>query len=140
MPAHVVRVNVAQGPVVVESARVAPLREQRIGGAALNVFGCQLLPTDHRLLALDDVQLTACGQPRSAAVRLQHQHPSPSAGLKPRRLRHIKRQWVIQLRQIAGLPCSARASSSAAWWPWPAAFKYHCSAAVRSTAVPIPDL
>jgi phosphoglycerate dehydrogenase-like enzyme len=51
-------VNVARGPIVDEGALVDALRERRIAGAGLDVFGQEPLPTDHPLVALDNVVLT----------------------------------------------------------------------------------
>jgi D-3-phosphoglycerate dehydrogenase len=53
-----VLVNVSRGPVVDDAALVAALREDRIGGAALDVFVTQPLPSDHPYLALDNVIVT----------------------------------------------------------------------------------
>jgi D-3-phosphoglycerate dehydrogenase len=51
-------VNVARGPIVDEDALVDALRERRIAGAGLDVFGREPLPLDHPLLTLDNVVLT----------------------------------------------------------------------------------
>ena len=58
MKADALLVNVARGAVVDESALVQALREQRIGGAALDVFDQQPLAADHPLLQLPQVLLT----------------------------------------------------------------------------------
>lgn len=51
-------VNVSRSPVVDANALVAALRERRIAGAALDVYGEHPLPRDHPLLDLDNVVLT----------------------------------------------------------------------------------
>ncbi|WP_413737023.1 D-2-hydroxyacid dehydrogenase family protein [Sodalis sp. RH21] len=51
-------VNTARGPIVDETALVAALRERRIAGAALDVFGQEPLPADHPLRTLDNVLAT----------------------------------------------------------------------------------
>lgn len=51
-------VNVARGPLVVESAIVQALRVGHLGGAALDVFDTQPLPSDHPYLSLPNVILT----------------------------------------------------------------------------------
>ncbi|WP_145145734.1 hydroxyacid dehydrogenase [Roseomonas gilardii] len=50
--------NVARGPVVDEEALVRALRENRIGGAALDVYDHHPLAEDHPLRALSNVILT----------------------------------------------------------------------------------
>ncbi len=50
-------INTARGPVVDESALVAALREQRIAGAALDVFENEPLPADSPLRRMDQVLL-----------------------------------------------------------------------------------
>lgn len=48
-------VNVGRGPVVVEDALLAALRDGRLGAAALDVFDQEPLPPDHPFWALDNV-------------------------------------------------------------------------------------
>lgn len=48
-------VNTARGPIIDQEALYRALKEHRIGGAALDVFAEEPLPTDHPLLALDNV-------------------------------------------------------------------------------------
>jgi D-3-phosphoglycerate dehydrogenase len=50
--------NVSRGPVVDEDALVAALGSGMIGGAVLDVFVEQPLPSDHPLLAFDNVLIT----------------------------------------------------------------------------------
>lgn len=51
-------VNISRGPVVDEDAMLAALREDRIGGAALDVFATQPLPADHPYFGFDNVLIT----------------------------------------------------------------------------------
>jgi D-3-phosphoglycerate dehydrogenase len=51
-------INVARGPVVDEKAMIAALRDNRIGGAALDVFATQPLPADHPYFGFDNVIIT----------------------------------------------------------------------------------
>jgi phosphoglycerate dehydrogenase-like enzyme len=51
-------VNTSRGPIVDEAALVDTLRERRIGGAALDVYGQEPLPADHPLRTLPNVLLT----------------------------------------------------------------------------------
>jgi glyoxylate/hydroxypyruvate reductase len=51
-------VNVGRGPVVDEGALVTALRERRLAGAVLDVFGVEPLPPDHPLWGLDNVVIT----------------------------------------------------------------------------------
>lgn len=52
-------INVARGPIVVESALINVLQEGRIRGAALDVFEKEPLPPESPLKRLDNVILTA---------------------------------------------------------------------------------
>ena len=51
-------INTSRGPIVQESALVEALREGTIAGAALDVYDVEPLPTDHPLLALENVMLS----------------------------------------------------------------------------------
>jgi D-3-phosphoglycerate dehydrogenase len=58
MKSDALLVNVARGPVVDDHALIAALREERIGGAALDVFAGQPLPSDHPYFGFDNVIVT----------------------------------------------------------------------------------
>ena len=51
-------VNVSRGPVIDDEALISALREGRIGGAALDVFATQPLPSDHPYFGFDNVLIT----------------------------------------------------------------------------------
>jgi phosphoglycerate dehydrogenase-like enzyme len=51
-------VNTARGPIVDENALLSALRERRIAGAGLDVFGVEPLPIDHPFRTLDNVVIT----------------------------------------------------------------------------------
>ncbi|NMB89711.1 MAG: phosphoglycerate dehydrogenase [Chloroflexi bacterium] len=57
MHAGSILINSARGPLVDEVALVKALEEQRIGGAALDVFEFEPLPLDSPLLKMDNVML-----------------------------------------------------------------------------------
>jgi D-3-phosphoglycerate dehydrogenase len=63
-------VNTARGGLVDEAALVEALRENRIGGAALDVFREEPLPGDHPLLDAEDVLLSphTAGSTRDAVL------------------------------------------------------------------------
>lgn len=58
MKPSAVLINTARAGLVDEHALIAALTERRIGGAGLDVFWHEPLPSDHALLALDNVVLT----------------------------------------------------------------------------------
>ncbi|KDQ09265.1 hypothetical protein BOTBODRAFT_179126 [Botryobasidium botryosum FD-172 SS1] len=51
-------VNTSRGPIVDEDALVSALKEKKIAGAALDVYGVEPLPLDHPLRTLDNVVLS----------------------------------------------------------------------------------
>ena len=51
-------VNVARGPLVVEADLLAALRQDRLGGAVLDVFDHEPLPADHPFWSMDNVIVT----------------------------------------------------------------------------------
>src|SRR5579864_1563297 len=51
-------INIARGPIVDEAALIAALEQRSIGGAGLDVYDVEPLPTDHPFTTLDNVVLT----------------------------------------------------------------------------------
>ena len=51
-------INTSRGPIIDEAALLAALRDKKIGGAGLDTFDVEPLPTDHPLRKLDNVVLT----------------------------------------------------------------------------------
>lgn len=51
-------INTSRGPIVDEAALIDALRNRRIAGAGLDVYGTEPLPADHPLRRLDNVVLT----------------------------------------------------------------------------------
>src|SRR6266478_4235941 len=51
-------VNTARGPIVDEAALLATLQQNRIAGAAIDVFSVEPLPVDHPFRKLDNIVLT----------------------------------------------------------------------------------
>jgi phosphoglycerate dehydrogenase-like enzyme len=58
MKSSAVLINLGRGPVVVEAALVDALRQEKIRGAALDVFDEEPLPTGHPFYSLDNVLLS----------------------------------------------------------------------------------
>ncbi len=52
-------VNIARGPIVDEAALLTALRQRRIGGATLDVFDTEPLPTDHPMWDVENLVITA---------------------------------------------------------------------------------
>ena len=70
MKPSAILVNAARGGVLDERALADALREDRIAGAALDVYESEPVPEDHPLLALDNVVLT----PHIGAATQEAQH------------------------------------------------------------------
>ncbi len=51
-------VNTSRGPIIDEGGLLAALRERRIAGAGIDVYGTEPLPADHPLRSLENVVLT----------------------------------------------------------------------------------
>ncbi len=51
-------INTSRGPIIDEAALLAALRDKKIGGAGLDVFDVEPLPTDHPLRKMDNVVIT----------------------------------------------------------------------------------
>ncbi|MDX8461482.1 hydroxyacid dehydrogenase [Mesorhizobium humile] len=58
MKPNALLINVSRGPVVDDEALIEALREGRIGGAALDVFSTQPLPSNHPYFGFDNVIVT----------------------------------------------------------------------------------
>ncbi|ESY71254.1 hydroxyacid dehydrogenase [Mesorhizobium sp. M0051] len=58
MKPHALLINVSRGPVVDDDALIEALRKRRIGGAALDVFTTQPLPSNHPYFSFDNVIIT----------------------------------------------------------------------------------
>jgi D-3-phosphoglycerate dehydrogenase len=57
MKSNAILINTARGPIVEETALVTALNSKQIGGAALDVFEFEPLPSDSPLLKMDNVML-----------------------------------------------------------------------------------
>ena len=51
-------INTSRGPIVDEDALLKALQDRSIGGAAIDVYGAEPLPSDHPMRTLDNVLLT----------------------------------------------------------------------------------
>ncbi len=51
-------INISRGPVIDDDALIEALQKGRIGGAALDVFATQPLPSDHPYFSFDNVIVT----------------------------------------------------------------------------------
>lgn len=58
MKPNALLINVSRGPVVDDDALIEALRKRRIGGAALDVFSTQPLPSNHPYFGFDNVIIT----------------------------------------------------------------------------------
>ena len=58
MPPTAYLINTSRGPIVDEAALLKALKEKKIAGAALDVYGAEPLPADHPFRKLDNVLLT----------------------------------------------------------------------------------
>ncbi|MER8828869.1 hydroxyacid dehydrogenase [Mesorhizobium sp. M0938] len=58
MKPHALLINISRGPVVDDDALIEALQKGRIGGAALDVFATQPLPSDHPYFGFDNVMVT----------------------------------------------------------------------------------
>ena len=57
MKPNAVLINTARGPIVDEKSLIAALQTQQLGGAALDVFEVEPLPSDSPLMKIDNVML-----------------------------------------------------------------------------------
>ncbi|RUU88502.1 hydroxyacid dehydrogenase [Mesorhizobium sp. M7A.F.Ca.MR.176.00.0.0] len=58
MKPHALLINVSRGPVIDDDALIEALQRRRIGGAALDVFATQPLPSNHPYFGFDNVIIT----------------------------------------------------------------------------------
>ncbi len=58
MKPHALLINVSRGPVIDDDALIEALQKRRIGGAALDVFSAQPLPSNHPYFSFDNVIIT----------------------------------------------------------------------------------
>ncbi|MEQ1951293.1 NAD(P)-dependent oxidoreductase [Mesorhizobium yinganensis] len=91
-------VNVSRGPVIDDTALIDALRENRIGGAALDVFSKQPLSPDHPYLSLDNVIATPhlAGITEDSMMRM-------GIGAAEEALRVLKGELPVNLRNPGAL-------------------------------------
>lgn len=85
-------INVARGPVVMESALVAALEQGRLAGAALDVFEQQPLPADSALRRLPNVLLS----PHAAGITVESMRQM-SAGAVEATISMLRRELPANL-------------------------------------------
>jgi len=92
-------VNGARGAIIDDDALLAALRENRIGGAALDVFATQPLPRDHPYFGFDNVILT----PHMAGIT-EESMERMGTGAAAEAIRVLSGELPINLRNPEVLP------------------------------------
>ncbi|MGN6584609.1 MAG: hydroxyacid dehydrogenase [Rhizobiaceae bacterium] len=92
-------VNGARGAIIDDDALLAALRENRIGGAALDVFATQPLPRDHPYFGFDNVILT----PHMAGIA-EESMERMGTGAAAEAIRVLSGELPINLRNPEVLP------------------------------------
>ena len=97
MRSHALLINVSRGPVVVDDALIAALRENRIGGAALDVFAEQPLPAGHPYFGFANVIITPhlAGITEESMMRM-------GVGAAEEALRVLRGELPVNLRNAPG--------------------------------------
>ena len=90
-------INVGRGPLVDEAALAQALREEKIGGAALDVFEEEPLPADSPLWELENVLIT----PHTAGLteKLWERHYATISENLRRYLKNEPLLWVVDKKQ-----------------------------------------
>lgn len=99
MKPDAILINVSRGAVVDEAALIEALKNDRIGGAALDVFTTQPLSADHPFLAFDNVIVTPhlAGITEESMMRM-------GVGAAEEALRVLANQLPVNLRNPEVLP------------------------------------
>ncbi|HVW54367.1 MAG TPA: hydroxyacid dehydrogenase [Rhizobiaceae bacterium] len=92
-------VNGARGAIIDDEALLAALRENRIGGAALDVFVTQPLPRDHPYFCFDNVILT----PHMAGIA-EESMERMGTGAAAETIRVLSGELPLNLRNPEALP------------------------------------